>query len=580
VDAAALGCLDRLARASVLAVDLLAEGDPRVLARAADVVDSTPAIEECGDPDALAQLQTSPELAVAIAEVDDALARARALSAAGRYGDALAATRAAVVRAEAIDDVGLRARALLELGWQADLAGAPAEAMPAFERAYEAAAEARRDRIAAKAAIRLAVLLADRLGRPDDAALWLRQAEALVERVGEDDLRSSYSFAVAISHQARGEYDAALAEYQRSLDLRLAMHGEDHSDVHVVLNNMGNTFLALGRYEDAAEIHRRALASRERMYAPDHPEIAFSLNNLANALVHLERYDEARTAYERSLEILRTSLGPDSPLLVRGYDNLGVVAYHEGRFSDARALLEEAMALRARTLGPDHPDQATSMMNLASLAHTTGHFDDAGEWYRRALVLRERDAGPDHPEVALLLHNLGETLADLGRFDEAAPILRRSLAIREKALPSIHPHTFGTRLVLTETLLGQGRADEAHTLVTDALAHVPPSVPLADRVEADLLLLDAIIDRGDRDEALALARRLFDRIADDESLPARIRALARLGLARALELANGRGEATLALARDALALAPPGSDAEKRISEWISRDPRGATETP
>ncbi|MCH7999453.1 MAG: tetratricopeptide repeat protein [Chloroflexi bacterium] len=99
-------------------------------------------------------------------------------------------------------------------------------------------------------------------------------------------------FLQANAFYAAGDYDRALEQYDRALELT-----PDDPDA---LGNRGIALDDLQRHDEALSAHNRALELK-----PDDPN---TRNNRGNTLDDLQRYDEALVDYNRSLE-----LRPDHP---------------------------------------------------------------------------------------------------------------------------------------------------------------------------------------------------------------------------------------------------------------------------
>jgi CHAT domain-containing protein/tetratricopeptide (TPR) repeat protein len=112
--------------------------------------------------------------------------------------------------------------------------------------------------------------------------------------------------------QEMNEYDASLAQYQKSYEL-IADRKETRHVRAVILANMGNTKLRMRRYEDAIADYRQALILREQSDGKDNPGLAYSLEGLASASLALRHDDEAETAYRRALSLRERAVSPNHP---------------------------------------------------------------------------------------------------------------------------------------------------------------------------------------------------------------------------------------------------------------------------
>ncbi|HEY4126057.1 MAG TPA: tetratricopeptide repeat protein, partial [Rhizomicrobium sp.] len=180
-------------------------------------------------------------------------------------------------------------------------------------------------------------------------------------------------------HFQRGEYQLALAQFQKALGTR-----PDSVDV---LAAYGAALSTLGRHEDALVIYDRVIS-----FNAAHAQ---SWNNRGNALLSLGRAQEAIVSYERAIG--------HSPNYVDAWRNCATALLQAGRFEDALRGLDKALQLK--------PDFIEALEDRAILLNQLGRREEAIEAYDRALTLN-----PNNPYV---LYNRGNAHAILEHYDEA-----------------------------------------------------------------------------------------------------------------------------------------------------------------
>jgi tetratricopeptide (TPR) repeat protein len=190
----------------------------------------------------------------------------------------------------------------------------------------------------------------------------------------------------------QGKYDEALADYNRSLELR--------PDNPAILNNRGRTYDELGRYDEALADYNRSLELK-----PDDP---VTLNNRGITYHKLKRYDEALADYNRSLE-----LRPDNPITL---NNRGSTYDELGRYDEALADYNRSLELR--------PDNLTTLNNRGSTYAKLGRYDEALADYNRSLELR-----PDYPSA---IYNLACIFSLWGKTDDALAYLEKAIKMDKK----------------------------------------------------------------------------------------------------------------------------------------------------
>lgn len=417
-----MACLDGRLRDARSLVEVFAQADRKVVEKASSAVSSLPALDRCADADALLAASPPPEPAIRAraTALSSSLADVRALRAAGRYDEALDRGARAAAEARRLEYRPLLAEALLAHGRVRMVAADPHEAQSLLEEALATAVAAREDETAAGASVALVASVGMLQGRYEEALRAARQAEAAVERAGNDP------------------------------SLRADLYTNRAAALHY-----------LGRLDEALEEHRRALAVYEQLHGAEHAVVGEALVSIGGLLDEMGRVDEAHATLERAKEIVHATLGPEHPSAAYLHGNLGLLALGREDFAAAERELAHSLAVVEKTGAGRSAIAATVLMNLGAVHDAQDRLEEALALYERALALNEELAGPDSPDVAMCLVNVAQILADLGRGPEAETRLRRALEIGKKSLPPEHVVNETAVRVLSELLQAQGRVAEA-----------------------------------------------------------------------------------------------------------------------
>lgn len=548
---------------------IAAVSDPEdeVIANAARAVEDLPDARRC-----LKQSNSAPSQPPQAREIDELLASARALERTGRYDRGHALAEEALSRAESLDHEPTTLRALVRVGALRSLAGDPAEAEVAYERAVWLAREIGDDRRAASAATSLINIVGMQLGRPEDGHEWARHAEATLARlddVEEEQARLLMNLGLILDDENR--LDEARSAYLRALDIYERHRGADSLDVSHALNNLGTLEFSLGRYDVAEDLGQRSLRIKEARLGPDHPDVAKTLNNLGIAVHRQGRYEDARDLHQRALDIRERSLAADHPLTATSLNNLGLAAHELRDLDAARGYHERALEIREKVLGPDHPKTGSSLTNLASVYLELDRYEDARSYLRRAADLDERTVGAEHPLYARSLYNLAVLDQNNGEHSRAEKLARQSLDIMRTSLGAEHFDVARTYDLLANTVGSQDRDAEAVELYSQALRTFDKTVG-GDHPNA----IDARQARGWAylaTEDVAAAREDFERAIADveraEAVPTWVAGSSKWGLAKALRASGVEQERGLALAAAAIVDYGDNEHAKRTIESWL-----------
>ncbi|MEO7065204.1 MAG: tetratricopeptide repeat protein [Dokdonella sp.] len=206
--------------------------------------------------------------------------------------------------------------------------------------------------------------------QPESAEPYFREALAIYRERGESD--SAPATAVANNEATvliqLGRYDEAEPLVRHSLEVHLALVGEQHPFVMSDLNTMAQLEMRRERYDSAIEHARRATRIADSASSPAR-EGAYVHLSFANVLNRAGRSTEALTEVDRAIATLN-GLGkgggdPRMPvaLAVRADALLGL-----GRTDEAQVLAQGVLAQRENSAPKDAAGMAATHALLARIA--------------------------------------------------------------------------------------------------------------------------------------------------------------------------------------------------------------------
>lgn len=358
----------------------------------------------------------------------------------------------------------------------------------------------------------------------------------------------------------RGDYQAALAPYERAYEVRRDKFGADHPDTLTSANNLALHLGILGEHQRSGALTDDTLARRRRILGEDHPDTLASARQLALGLYASGNYPQARELYEEILRRQRRILGDDHPDTLSSASQLGMLLYYLADYQQARRLLSDTLARSHRILGEDHPDTLMSAAFLGLVLWSRGDYQQARQLAGDAFTRSRRILGEGHPTtwfsaavLGMVLWSMedyqqarqlagaafagsrrvlgeeqmvtleaasffGLTLTSLGEHQQARQILSDTLPRSRRILGEDHVHTLRAASRLGLTLAALGEHQQARQLQTDTLTRLrrvlgadhPETLTSASRLAVDLRAM------GEYQQARAL---------DEDTLARRRRAL-------------------------------------------------------
>ncbi|MEE1763054.1 FxSxx-COOH system tetratricopeptide repeat protein [Streptomyces sp. SP18BB07] len=197
------------------------------------------------------------------------------------------------------------------------------------------------------------------------------------------------------------------------------------ADDEQVLNlrfQLANVMRSQGDYQAARAMDERTLDGQRRLLGEDHPNILMTSGSLAADLRALGRYKEALDLDLRIHLGFKEIFGDDHPRTLSAANNLAIDLRLAGDSEAARRLTEDTVRRRTALLGPTHP------YTLATKGHHARDLRDLGDYRTSAELLREvRESfeqvfNPGVPEVLQADKSLAVSLRKAGRTAEALRI--------------------------------------------------------------------------------------------------------------------------------------------------------------
>ncbi|MEM6996344.1 MAG: serine/threonine-protein kinase, partial [Myxococcota bacterium] len=406
----------------------LVDADRATVRAAVSAVLSLPRLEACEDA---AHLRARGAVAESEATVrmQARIADARATLGTGKYAEAVTLSRTLVADADETSDPRVAVEARVVLGESLRGAAQFQESREVLRDAVRVAGVAGLDARAGDAATKVAFVVGYAEGRHDEGLVWADLAKMWLDAAsvgGVDERRARLLEVRGAVHYRRGDYDAALADYDQTVEIRIALSGGKHPGTARVINRIGAVFMERGEWKRAIEKFREALTAREQAFGTEHPLVAASLNNLAGALWQVGERTQAKAYLERSIAIREAALGRDDVSLATPLSNLSRWQGEVGDWEKAAETAERAWQLAEANYGAEHPNTA---LTLAELGRAQLNLDpERGLATLRDVLDRQLAAlGERHTEVAATRRSIAFALAATHQYVAAATQLVKAI---------------------------------------------------------------------------------------------------------------------------------------------------------
>ena len=268
------------------------------------------------------------------------------------------------------------------------------------------------------------------------------------------------------AYRLKGEYKKAIECYEKALEIRLKITGENHPDTATIYNNIGEAYYYKGEYDRAIEFYKKAVKIRAQTLGEMHPDIATSYNDIGMAYFYKGEYDKAIECYKKAVKIRIHTLGEMHPYTASSYNNIGVAYYGKGEHDKSIEYYQKALKIRLKTLGETHT--AICYNNIGEAYHCKGEYDKAIEYREKAREIWEKVLGEAHPYTSNAYYGLGKTYFALKDYEKALKYMQKALEIREEKMKG-HSDTGEAYFTFGKILVELGRKEEAKQNLKKAL---------------------------------------------------------------------------------------------------------------
>jgi eukaryotic-like serine/threonine-protein kinase len=311
-----------------------------------------------------------------------------------------------------------------------------------------------------------------------NARTYFEQALQLREKLKVPGAIADAVHNLADTSSKMGQYDQALQQYLRALDLRRSTG--DKRGAALESSSMGTLFSYQGRYGAALSAEEDALKTFQELQERGY-WLAEILGYYGNALAQVGRNDDAQKSLEEAMNVAHELKNEATAAEIQGYE--GDNAFYRGDYKTAAALYDETLKTASRAKDSDLIQVAK--FNVAKVAVRQGRFQSAAN----SLSKLSGDAdglGLKYVSVECSIYH-AEALMNLKSYEPARKELESALDKSEK---------LGLRALLAQSHYLLARDLELSGKAGDAPDHYSQARKILDEIKNEAKT-DSIVKRSD-----------------------------------------------------------------------------------
>lgn len=270
-------------------------------------------------------------------------------------------------------------------------------------------------------------------GRLAECRVDLQLALTMYRGAIEQDVNNA-DYLQAAGRVARSlyQYKEALPWLESYVQLKKNSNSRDAVGLALAQRELAYTYVLSGNYQKAGPLYKEAMTGIARRLGEDHPEMAVSWQQIGELQETLGEYDKAVALYKKAISILVKKRGTEHPSLANLLTRLAALYMELEQEKEAVAVYEQLVRIQEKALRPTHPQLAISLNNLAEAYRLEGRYGEAEACYQKILEINETVHGPEHPSVAAVLQELAKLNTTQRRPEEAKRYQERAAAIFQK----------------------------------------------------------------------------------------------------------------------------------------------------
>ncbi|CAF3713826.1 unnamed protein product [Rotaria socialis] len=236
----------------------------------------------------------------------------------------------------------------------------------------------------------------------------------------------------------KGDLSAAIAFYQKTLEIQQKYLAPKHIDLGITYSNIGSVHDSLGDYTTALTFYRKTLEIKLKSLSSNDISLATTYNNIGSVHDSMQDYATALHFYEKALEIQEKSLSLNHPSLATTFSNIGKVHREMEDYSTALSFYHKACEIFERSLPANHPSRAIIYNNIGLVHDFLENYSKALTYYQKTLEIKEKSLSPNHLSFATTYNNIAFVHKSMGHYGTALSFYRKALEIAQYSLPPTH----------------------------------------------------------------------------------------------------------------------------------------------
>jgi len=305
---------------------------------------------------------------------------------------------------------------------------------------------------------------------PEAQRQFERAVELRRQLLGEDAADTLASMRrLAQTYRDEARFPQAESLFKQVLKAQRTTLGENDNATLDTAVDLGAIYYSIGRFPEADAMFTRIVQTRRRLYPNQLTELFEALDALASVSSEEGKLDAAERYANEAVEIARRLHGDDHPDTLKARRVLVVIYRWKKEIDAAEKLQAEVLAGDRRVLGAEHPRTLIDMSNLGAIYRLEGRYAESAAMMKQLLEISRRINGPENMYTLIYENGLVQTLYSLGGFAEAEPLAVKNQETFKRLYGEDNQWTITSAKALGLIYDAEGRFKEAEPILLKVL---------------------------------------------------------------------------------------------------------------
>jgi tetratricopeptide (TPR) repeat protein len=306
----------------------------------------------------------------------------------------------------------------------------------------------------------------------------------------EESLDNS-SLNIAMTHyhigkllKLQGEYLLAESSYIKALEIY--KDNGKQENIAMFYNDLANIYSFQAEYQKSLKLYKKALKINTSILGENHPDIAINHNNIGQLLDTLRDSDGALKEYEEALKILIFNKYHENHKdFAMIYNNIATILAKQGDYEASLALFKKSLGINIHHYSEYSIEATANYNNIAYLLSEMGQEDKTLKTYQKLIKIYQKlYPNRKHPNLAIIYNSMVSTmvknafrLKERGESKKAKAIYTEALILSQKAIDinlgiyktSTHPNIANSYSNVASILMLEGKYIKAEAIYIKAL---------------------------------------------------------------------------------------------------------------